>query len=60
MTFPYLHLQAHDPAVYDIIRLEEQRLREGINLIPSENYSYPEVLEALGSVLNDKYAEGYP
>ncbi len=39
---------------------EEQRQAEGIELIPSENYTYPEVLALLGSVFTNKYAEGYP
>ena len=53
-------LQKTDPAVYDAIAGEEGRQRRGVELIPSENYTYPEVLIALGSVLTNKYAEGYP
>jgi glycine hydroxymethyltransferase len=53
-------LQKTDPAVYDAIAGEEARQRRGVELIPSENYTYPEVLVALGSVLTNKYAEGYP
>src|SRR5512147_1013123 len=49
-----------DPEIFQAIAGEEQRQREGINLIPSENYTYPEVLAALGSVLTNKYCEGYP
>ena len=49
-----------DPAVYAAIVGEEQREQMGVELIPSENYTYPEVLAALGSVLTNKYAEGYP
>ncbi len=49
-----------DPEVAAAIRGEERRQRAGIELIPSENYAYPEVLAALGSVLTNKYAEGYP
>lgn len=49
-----------DPAVYAALIGEEQRQREGIELIPSENYTYPEVLAALGSVFTNKYSEGYP
>jgi glycine hydroxymethyltransferase len=53
-------LKENDPEVYAAIAGEEQRQRRGIELIPSENYTYPEVLAALGSVLTNKYAEGYP
>ena len=53
-------LAANDPVVYASIRGEEQRQAEGLELIPSENYTYPEVLAALGSALTNKYAEGYP
>jgi glycine hydroxymethyltransferase len=53
-------LEKTDPAVYQAIAGEEARQRRGVELIPSENYTYPEVLVALGSVLTNKYAEGYP
>jgi glycine hydroxymethyltransferase len=53
-------LSKTDPAVYQAIAGEEGRQRRGVELIPSENYTYPEVLVALGSVLTNKYAEGYP
>lgn len=49
-----------DPEIFQAIAGEELRQQEGINLIPSENYTYPEVLAALGSVLTNKYCEGYP
>lgn len=49
-----------DKAVFDIIKLERQRQTEGLELIASENYVSDQVLEALGSVLTNKYAEGYP
>ncbi len=53
-------LAESDPAVYEALVGEEDRQREGIELIPSENYTWPEVLAALGSVFTNKYAEGYP
>jgi glycine hydroxymethyltransferase len=53
-------LEQADPEIYRAIAGEEERQRAGIELIPSENYTYPEVLAALGSVLTNKYAEGYP
>jgi glycine hydroxymethyltransferase len=53
-------LRVSDPEIFDAIRGEERRQSEGLELIPSENYTYPEVLAALGSVLTNKYAEGYP
>ncbi|MCL2095138.1 serine hydroxymethyltransferase [Candidatus Saccharibacteria bacterium] len=46
--------------VQDLIKQEEQRQREGMELIPSENYVSKGVLEASGSVFTDKYSEGYP
>ena len=56
----YLHLQKQDPDVYDIIKKEQQRQKEGLELIASENYVSAAVLEAMGSVLTNKYSEGYP
>ncbi len=53
-------LQENDREVYDAIVGEEQREQHGVELIPSENYTYPEVLAANGSILTNKYAEGYP
>ncbi len=56
----YTALQKADPQVYEIVKREEQRQKEGIELIASENYVSPAVLEAMGSVLTNKYSEGYP
>ena len=53
-------LSATDPEVFATLAGEENRQRLGIELIPSENYTYPEVLAALGSVFTNKYSEGYP
>ena len=53
-------LEANDPAIFDALVGEEKRQQAGIELIPSENYTYPEVLAALGSVFTNKYSEGYP
>ncbi|MGI8588123.1 MAG: serine hydroxymethyltransferase [Chloroflexia bacterium] len=49
-----------DPQIYEAIRQEEERQRMKIELIASENYVSRAVLEAQGSVLTNKYAEGYP
>ncbi len=46
--------------VYNIIEKEKRRQKEGLEMIPSENYASSAVLEASASILNDKYAEGYP
>ena len=53
-------LAINDPVVYAALRGEEARERSGIELIPSENYAFPEVLAVLGSVFTNKYSEGYP
>jgi glycine hydroxymethyltransferase len=57
MTLP---LRAVDPEIAEILRLEAQRESTGIELIPSENFVSEAILEAVGSVLTNKYAEGYP
>jgi len=49
-----------DSAIFDLIVKEEHRQRNGIELIASENFTSPAVMEAAGSVLTNKYAEGYP
>lgn len=49
-----------DPAVAETIKKELQRQEEGLEMIPSENFVSLPVLEALGSVLTNKYSEGYP
>jgi len=53
-------LKQNDPEIYNAIMGEEEREKAGIELIPSENYTYGEVLAANGSVLTNKYSEGYP
>lgn len=53
-------LKKEDPKLYHIIKLEEKRQKEGIELIPSENYTSKSVMEAMGSILTNKYSEGYP
>ena len=49
-----------DTEIFDIIRRERERQMKGIELIASENFVSDQVLEAMGSVLTNKYAEGYP
>nr|KAJ3421184.1 glycine hydroxymethyltransferase shm1 [Polyrhizophydium stewartii] len=49
-----------DPAVHDIIEKEKRRQRESVVLIPSENFTSPSVMQALGSIMQNKYSEGYP
>ncbi len=53
-------LQAQDPRLYKLLMAEQKRQRDGLELIPSENYVSTAVLEALATVLTNKYAEGYP
>ncbi|HLR47204.1 MAG TPA: serine hydroxymethyltransferase, partial [Deinococcales bacterium] len=49
-----------DDLLFELIGLEEQRQRDGLELIASENFTSQQVMEATGSVLTNKYAEGYP
>lgn len=49
-----------DTAIFDLIQKEKERQIQGIELIASENFTSPQVMEAAGSVLTNKYAEGYP
>src|SRR3989338_6931433 len=57
-TFDFI--KASDPKVYEIFQKEVRRQSEGLELIPSENYVSPAVLEAMGSIFTNKYSEGYP
>ncbi len=57
---PHLQLRQVDPAVAGLIEQERLRQQQNIELIASENFASPAVLEAQGSVLTNKYAEGYP
>lgn len=54
------NLKAVDPEVFQIIKKEEKRQQMMLNMIPSENYVSSAVREATGSVLTNKYSEGYP
>ncbi len=56
----YSNLEKMDKDIFDIIKKEEKRQSENIELIASENFVSPAVLEAVGSILTNKYAEGYP
>jgi len=55
-----LFFMERDQQIFDLIRAEEHRQLNGIELIASENFTSPQVMEAAGSVLTNKYAEGYP
>ena len=54
------NLKKSDPQIYNVIKAEEKRQKEGLELIASENYVSKAVLEAMGTVLTNKYSEGYP
>lgn len=54
------HIEKNDPAVWAAISDEVERQRTGLEMIASENYTSAAVMEACGSVLTNKYAEGYP
>lgn len=49
-----------DTAIFDLLNKELDRQRHGIELIASENFTSPQVMQAMGTVATNKYAEGYP
>lgn len=53
-------LKTTDPEIYEVMRRETERQRNKLNLIASENYASRAVLQAQGSIMTNKYAEGYP
>ncbi len=53
-------IQKQDSSIYEAIEREKRRQAEGVELIPSENYTSEAVMEACGSILTNKYSEGYP
>ena len=55
-----MKLSKTDPKIYNLIKKEIQRQKEGLVLIPSENYASPAVISAMGTPLSNKYSEGYP
>src|ERR1700716_2283419 len=60
VTMSFRALDREDPVVADLIRKEYKRQSETLELIASENLASPAILEALGTLLTNKYAEGYP
>ncbi len=59
-SYTMMNLFAADPEIAKLLEAELERERTGLEMIPSENFVSPAVLEALGSVATNKYAEGYP
>lgn len=54
------YIKHSDPELYDIIQREEEREHSTLELIASENFTSPAILEAAGGIMTNKYAEGYP
>ncbi len=55
-----INLKKTDPQIFDLVKAEEKRQKDVLEMIPSENYTSKAVMEALGTVLTNKYSEGYP
>jgi len=55
-----MSLQSYDKDIYDLVNLELKRQCDHLEMIASENFTYPDVMEVMGSILTNKYAEGYP
>lgn len=53
-------MKEQDPEIYELIEKEFERQNDHLEMIASENFTFPSVMEAMGSVLTNKYAEGYP
>lgn len=54
------YLEKNDKEIFDLIQSEWHRQNDCLEMIASENFTFPSVIEALGSILTNKYAEGYP
>ncbi|MBR8462430.1 serine hydroxymethyltransferase [Campylobacter sp. faydin G-24] len=55
-----MSLESYDKEIFDLVNLELKRQCDHLEMIASENFTYPEVMEVMGSILTNKYAEGYP
>ncbi|CAD7289368.1 Serine hydroxymethyltransferase [Campylobacter majalis] len=55
-----MSLENYDKEIFDLTQLELKRQCDHLEMIASENFTYPEVMEVMGSILTNKYAEGYP
>ncbi|VAW26266.1 Serine hydroxymethyltransferase [hydrothermal vent metagenome] len=60
LTFKILYAMQRDQVIFDLIEEERDRQTNGLELIASENFVSNQVMEAAGSILTNKYAEGYP
>ena len=56
----FTHLKAEDPEIYEAITKEKKRQQDNLEMIASENFTSEAVMEAMGSYMTNKYAEGYP